>query len=294
MGPIQANNRERIDPQINIGQDDTVEEEEDQQKEDAALIQNKDFRVNIISQRLVQENLSTQPQNNQGLNVLSQKEKDDSSPGQIEVQEKPKKGRGSKKSKTEAAPKRGKKTAEEVKPEPKTLTMRVNRSIFLNRAGTLQSREISVEISLWNGGEERADDNGSSGQGEKDWRIDIQREKRWYGWKDQKIHISKEANRERRIHKYWILSEIQSLEQLIKNRGKQNNNPIQGNIRREESISRNVERRVGGRNSNTYTIRPSEVMEPYISDKESQWNMEKGSGCEQVKQRNKEITLQNV
>ncbi|KAA6389405.1 MAG: hypothetical protein EZS28_015065, partial [Streblomastix strix] len=41
-------------------------------------------------------------------------------------------------------------------------------------AGTLQQREISVEISPWNREEERADDNGSSGEGGKDWRIDIQ------------------------------------------------------------------------------------------------------------------------
>ncbi|KAA6354423.1 MAG: hypothetical protein EZS28_050051 [Streblomastix strix] len=146
-GSISASNRERTEPQITEGHDDNADEEEDEQTDEAALNQNKDCKVNITSLPLVQESLSTQPQNNQGLSALSQKEKDDSSPAQIGVQEKPKKGRGSKKSKTEgliasdeqsqgnnaqsqtkpiskvpkpkAAPKRGKKTAEEVKSEPK-------------------------------------------------------------------------------------------------------------------------------------------------------------------------------
>ncbi|KAA6369733.1 MAG: hypothetical protein EZS28_034740 [Streblomastix strix] len=38
----------------------------------------------------------------------------------------------------------------------------------------------------------------------------------------------------------------------------------------------------------------SEMVEPFIPDKETQWNMEKDSGCEQVKQRNREITLQDA
>jgi hypothetical protein len=49
----------------------------------------------------------------------------------------------------------------------------VRSSRIPDRAGTPQPREISVEISLWNRGEERADDNGSSIEGGKDWRIDI-------------------------------------------------------------------------------------------------------------------------
>ncbi|KAA6374058.1 MAG: hypothetical protein EZS28_030413, partial [Streblomastix strix] len=135
---------------------------------------------------------------------------------QLELKEKPKKGRGSKKAKTEglnasveqnqgnnakaqtkiaskvpktkAAPQRSKKAAEEVKPEPKkTQTMREKRRRIPDRAGTLQTREISVEISVWNRGEERADDNSSSGEGGKDWRIDIQREDGRNGGKDQKI-----------------------------------------------------------------------------------------------------------
>ncbi|KAA6319964.1 MAG: hypothetical protein EZS28_054751, partial [Streblomastix strix] len=48
----------------------------------------------------VQENLGTQPQNNQGLNALSQMEKDDLGPALVGVQEKPKSGRGIKKVKS--------------------------------------------------------------------------------------------------------------------------------------------------------------------------------------------------
>ncbi|KAA6356894.1 MAG: hypothetical protein EZS28_047578, partial [Streblomastix strix] len=145
-GSISASNRERTEPQINEGHEDNSDEEEDEQTDEAALNQNKDYRVNIISKPPVQENLGTQPQNNQGLSALNQIEKDNAGPSPVGVQEKPKKGRGSKKSKTEglnasdenqghnaqvqtkttskvsktkAAPKRGKKTAEEDKPEPK-------------------------------------------------------------------------------------------------------------------------------------------------------------------------------
>ncbi|KAA6360816.1 MAG: hypothetical protein EZS28_043657, partial [Streblomastix strix] len=144
-GSISASNRERTEPQINEGHDDNVDEEEDEQTDEAALNQNKDYRVNMNSQLPVQENLGTQPQNNQGLNALSQMEKDDVGPALVGVQEKPKKGRGSKKAKTEglnasveqnqgnnaqaqtkttskvpktkAASKRNKKAAEEDKPE---------------------------------------------------------------------------------------------------------------------------------------------------------------------------------
>ncbi|KAA6388216.1 MAG: hypothetical protein EZS28_016255, partial [Streblomastix strix] len=146
-GSISASYRERTEPQINEGHDDNADEEEDEQTDEAALNQNKDRRVNINSQPPVQENLGTQPQNNQGLNALSQIEKDDVGPALVGVQEKPKRGRGSKKSKaeglnasveqnqgnnaqaqtkttskvpkTKAASKRSKKAAEEVKPEPK-------------------------------------------------------------------------------------------------------------------------------------------------------------------------------
>ncbi|KAA6364941.1 MAG: hypothetical protein EZS28_039534, partial [Streblomastix strix] len=79
-GSISASNRERIDPQVNEGNEDNADEEEDEQTDEAALIQNKDYKVNLISKHPVQENLGTQPQNDQGLNVISQMEKDDSGP----------------------------------------------------------------------------------------------------------------------------------------------------------------------------------------------------------------------
>ncbi|KAA6366156.1 MAG: hypothetical protein EZS28_038315, partial [Streblomastix strix] len=78
-------------------------------------------------------------------------------------------------------PKEVRKQLKRKNPNQKTLKKRVKGSRIPDRAGTLQPREISVEISLWNRGKERADDNGSSGQGGKDWRIDIQRENRWKG-----------------------------------------------------------------------------------------------------------------
>ncbi|KAA6370792.1 MAG: hypothetical protein EZS28_033682, partial [Streblomastix strix] len=143
-GSISASNRERTEPQINEGHDDNADEEEDEQTDEAALNQNKDYRVNIITQPQVQENLSTQSQNGQGPNTQTQMEKDDVVPAPIVAQEKPKKGRQSKKakadglnapaeqnqgsnaqeqtlktSKTKAATKKGKKAAEEVKPDPK-------------------------------------------------------------------------------------------------------------------------------------------------------------------------------
>ncbi|KAA6355119.1 MAG: hypothetical protein EZS28_049355, partial [Streblomastix strix] len=143
-GSISASNRERTEPQINEGHDDNADEEEDEQTDEAALNQNKDYRINAITQPQVQENLSTQSQNVQGQNAQSQIENDDVVPAPIEVQDKPKKGRQSKKAKaeglnapaeqnqgsnaqeqtpktpkTKAAPKRGKKAAEDVKPEPK-------------------------------------------------------------------------------------------------------------------------------------------------------------------------------
>ncbi|KAA6390571.1 MAG: hypothetical protein EZS28_013903 [Streblomastix strix] len=101
VGLILASNMERTEPQISEGHDDNADEEEDEQTDEAALNQNKDYRVNAISQLLVQENLGTQSQDIQGLNALNQMEKDDSGPTPVGVQEKPKKGKGSKKVKTE-------------------------------------------------------------------------------------------------------------------------------------------------------------------------------------------------
>ncbi|KAA6400243.1 MAG: hypothetical protein EZS28_004222, partial [Streblomastix strix] len=100
-GLISASNRERTEPQISEGHDDNADEEEDEQTDEAALNQNKDYRVNIISQPLVQENLGTQSQDIQGLNALNQMEKDDAGPAPVGVQEKPKRGKESKKVKPE-------------------------------------------------------------------------------------------------------------------------------------------------------------------------------------------------
>ncbi|KAA6386911.1 MAG: hypothetical protein EZS28_017561, partial [Streblomastix strix] len=167
---------------------------------------NKDYRINIISLPLVQENLGTQLQNDQGINVMSQMEKDDSGPAPVGVQEKPKKGKGSRKSKTESLsascdPSKGSNAQIQTKQLPQfqnlrlrpkkarenptrlnlnqiILTMRMKKSIVHDRARTLQSREISDEISLWNKEEERADEDSSSGDGGKDLRIDIQRKRK--------------------------------------------------------------------------------------------------------------------
>ncbi|KAA6362881.1 MAG: putative Transposon Ty3-G Gag-Pol polyprotein, partial [Streblomastix strix] len=145
---------------------------------------------------LVQENLGTQPQNNQGLNALSQKEKDNLGPAPVGVQEKHKQRKRSKNSKTEGLnasdepnysampkikqnqlpkfqnlrllPKNVRKNLNMLHQYQKILTMRVKRSIAPDRAGTLQPREVSVEISPWNREEERVDDNGSSGDGRND------------------------------------------------------------------------------------------------------------------------------
>ncbi|KAA6380963.1 MAG: hypothetical protein EZS28_023507 [Streblomastix strix] len=118
--------------------------------------------------------------------------------------------------KTQATSKKFRENLKRLYVIQKTLTMRVKRSIARDRVGTLQPREISVEISLWNRGKERANDYGSSEGGGKDWRIDIQRERQWNGVKDQKIHASMETDRERRFYKHRILYEIQRLKQLIK------------------------------------------------------------------------------
>ncbi|KAA6369844.1 MAG: hypothetical protein EZS28_034628 [Streblomastix strix] len=236
-GTISASNRERTDPQINEGREDNADEEEDEQIDETAKIQNKDYKINVISWPPVQENLGIQPQNNQGVNQLSYMEKIIQNLLQLEykrslIKEKEVKYQKQKAqillmSQARAAmlklkqkqlpmfqkprlrPKEAGKQLKRLNPNQGTLTMRMKRSIAPDRAGTLQSREISIEITVWNRVEERADEKGSSGDRGKDWRIDIQRERRLNGEKDQKIHISMETDRERRIHKYWILSEIQ-------------------------------------------------------------------------------------
>ncbi|KAA6364224.1 MAG: hypothetical protein EZS28_040250, partial [Streblomastix strix] len=92
-GSISASNRERTEPQINEGHDDNADEQDDEQSDEAALNQHKDYRINANTQPPVQENLGTQPLNDQGLNVLSQMEKDNTSPAPVGVQEKPKRGK---------------------------------------------------------------------------------------------------------------------------------------------------------------------------------------------------------
>ncbi|KAA6368987.1 MAG: hypothetical protein EZS28_035486, partial [Streblomastix strix] len=101
-GSILASNKERTKPQINECHDDNADEEEDEQTDVSALHQNQDYRFNIISQPPVLENLGIQPQNNQGLNALSQMEKDNAGLAPVRIQQKPKKGRRSQKSKTES------------------------------------------------------------------------------------------------------------------------------------------------------------------------------------------------
>ncbi|KAA6358191.1 MAG: hypothetical protein EZS28_046283 [Streblomastix strix] len=101
-------------------------------------------------------------------------------PAPVGVMVKLKQRKGSKKSKAEGLnasdePSQGSNAQAQTKttskvPKPK-------RSIAPDHAGTLQPKEIIVEIYLWNGDEERANDNGSSGDGGKDWRIDKKRKK---------------------------------------------------------------------------------------------------------------------
>ncbi|KAA6359642.1 MAG: hypothetical protein EZS28_044831 [Streblomastix strix] len=172
-----------------VGQltEDNAEEEEDEQSDESSLIQNKDYRVNVILQPQVQENLGKQPQDNQGLNALNQVDKDNTGPVPIGEQEKPKKSKGSRKTKIECLnasdepsqrnnAKTQTKTASTV-PKPKAAPKRgrkkANRAP--DRTGTLQPRGISVETSFQNSEEKRADEDCSSGDGGKDWRIDIQR-----------------------------------------------------------------------------------------------------------------------
>ncbi|KAA6367298.1 MAG: hypothetical protein EZS28_037176 [Streblomastix strix] len=90
-GSISAGNWQKQDFQINEGHENNAEEEEDEQTDEAALNQNKDYRVIVISQLPVQENLGTQPQNNQGLNALSQMDKDSIGHSPVGVMVKPRK-----------------------------------------------------------------------------------------------------------------------------------------------------------------------------------------------------------
>ncbi|KAA6399724.1 MAG: hypothetical protein EZS28_004756 [Streblomastix strix] len=68
-----------------------------------------------------------------------------------------------------------------LNPNQKTLLKRIMGSRAHYRAGILQTREINIEISLWNREEERADEDGTSGDGGKYWRISFQRKGLWNG-----------------------------------------------------------------------------------------------------------------
>ncbi|KAA6365602.1 MAG: hypothetical protein EZS28_038871 [Streblomastix strix] len=189
-GSISANNREKIDPQMNEGHEN-AEEEEEEQTDETALNQNEDYRVNINSYSIVQENLGIQSQNYQVLNTMSQMDKDNIGPAQVGVHEKPKKGKESKKikpteglivsnepsqgsndqiqiqtastfPKTKATPKKkARKKQNRLNSNQKPLIKKIKRSISADLKGTLQPREISVEISLWNREQERADYDNS-------------------------------------------------------------------------------------------------------------------------------------
>ncbi|KAA6357028.1 MAG: hypothetical protein EZS28_047444, partial [Streblomastix strix] len=101
-GSISASNREKTQSKLNEGHEDNAMEEQDEQTDEAALNQKQRLQnqYNLIAP--VQENLGTQLQNDQGLNAMSQTQKDDSYYAPVDAQEKPKKGRGSKKSKQKA------------------------------------------------------------------------------------------------------------------------------------------------------------------------------------------------
>ncbi|KAA6386596.1 MAG: hypothetical protein EZS28_017878 [Streblomastix strix] len=143
-------------------------------------------------------------------------------------------------------------------------------------AGTLQPKRISFEISLLNREEVRTDEDGYSGRGRKDQRNDIQREREWNGRKDQQIYKNMEIDREKETS------------------GKQGNNTIQKDNRRERRLSGYVEGRNGRKNSNIYLTGPSGKVEPCILNNEIQWKMEKDSGCEQVEQGNRKIIPQDA
>ncbi|KAA6401942.1 MAG: hypothetical protein EZS28_002531 [Streblomastix strix] len=226
-GSISANNMERTVSQINEVHEDNDEGQEDEQIVEAALIQDKEYRINVISKPPVYENLIIQPQNDQNLNAMSQMEKDDQGLAPVGVREKPKRGKGNVKTKIEgisvsnepklgrnvqiqtktaftvpkakAMLKRGRNLPNRLNQNQKTLTMRMRGSRAPDRAGMLQSREISVEISLRNREEERVDEDGSSGDGGKDQRNDIQLEVQWNGRKDQKNYINMETDRGKKI-----------------------------------------------------------------------------------------------
>ncbi|KAA6390252.1 MAG: hypothetical protein EZS28_014218 [Streblomastix strix] len=117
-------------------------------------------------------------------------EKDDAGPAPVGVWEKPEQGKGCRKSKIEClSASDGQSQSSNVQAQTKTTSKvpKSKRSIAPDLAGALQKREINIEISLWNREEERADEDGSSGDGGKNWRIDILRERQWNGRKTKRF-----------------------------------------------------------------------------------------------------------
>ncbi|KAA6402929.1 MAG: putative reverse transcriptase [Streblomastix strix] len=74
-----------------------------------------------------------------------------------------------------------------LNPSQKIQTVRINGSRVPFLTSTLQPWEINVKISLWNIEDEGACEDSISGDGGKDWRIEIQRKGEWNGRKNQRI-----------------------------------------------------------------------------------------------------------
>ncbi|KAA6380042.1 MAG: hypothetical protein EZS28_024432 [Streblomastix strix] len=290
-GSISASNRDRIIPQINESYGNNAEEEEDNQKDEVALIQNKHYRVNVISKLSDQGKLGTQPQKVLGLNAVSQINKNNTGSAPVGVYEKHKKYKVQKDEirrliasngkklglqcprlnqnsfhspKTQGYAKTSSKKPKEGKPEPKHFKdeQKCEYGLRIGQRHSNQGRSAQ-RSSQWNKEEQRVDEDGFSKEGGKDLKIDIQRKRQWNRKKNQKIYISLETDRERRFHKNWILSENQRLKQIIKIKREQNDNPIQRYIRREESLPRNVEGRIGRMHSNDYLTRSNEMVQPF-------------------------------
>ncbi|KAA6402786.1 MAG: hypothetical protein EZS28_001696 [Streblomastix strix] len=149
-------------------QEDIAEEEEDEQTDEAALNQNKDYRVNIISQPSIVQALL-----------------------QLEYKRSLTKGMEAKKQKLQAqmpltnqtwaailnlklkllpqfqnfklSPNEAGRKSNRLKPNHKTQMNRMKWSRSPDRAGTLQPKEINVEISLQNKEMERADKEMGNG-----------------------------------------------------------------------------------------------------------------------------------
>ncbi|KAA6355969.1 MAG: hypothetical protein EZS28_048505 [Streblomastix strix] len=128
-------------------------------------------------------------------------DKDNTSPAPVGVQVKSKNGKGSKMTKIErliASYDEGKGSSAQIQIQtastvpnpnfaPKRGRKKQNRGLepLIGQGHYNQGkpREISVEISLQNRGEERADEDSSSGDEGKDWQINIQIQREWIGRK---------------------------------------------------------------------------------------------------------------